>query len=157
MILCVPQVLGSATSKHLRAKETSRAAVNRAKRFAVVGGRPPFQRPQMTLQLKLHIWSCSLVSAHFLSCVDDISKLSLVSACKTSGEFPTWLQLHEQGSVWVKEYQGNSCTCNIQYFKVLAIFNLQVSCRRKTWRIFRLAWRLLPMGSKRGMRMQDTC
>lgn len=33
------------------------------------------QRPQTTFRLKLHIWSCSLVSAHFLSSVDDISKL----------------------------------------------------------------------------------
>ena len=34
------------------------------------------QRPQTTFRLKLHIWSCSLVSAHFLSSVDYISKFS---------------------------------------------------------------------------------
>lgn len=88
MILCVPQVLGSATSKYLRAKETSsRAVKNRAKRFAVGGWSSTIQRPQTTLQLKLHIWSSSLVSAHFLSSVDDISKLSFLLA-KPVENFP---------------------------------------------------------------------
>lgn len=48
---------------------------------------------------------------------------------------------------------------NTKETPLIVIYNISrfwqfSSVRRKTWRIFRLAWRLLSMGSKRVMRMQ---